>query len=202
LYGDRRFQKDRSYVYVAYSHSQIRASTTGGYLLTRKSNFVNVADKVLSIDKEALDRLINSTKDGSYVTPQTDGEKRCFELMTLIDHASGNVGGSSARKKHQRSEIKSLIYLKGVPCFFFTFAPADTKNPICLSYCGEQIDLSTVSPRTGSDSERFRAIAQNPVGAARFFDRMVNSLVNVMLGLGYNRDGLFGQTSAYYGTVE
>ncbi|KAH9858962.1 hypothetical protein C2E23DRAFT_717420, partial [Lenzites betulinus] len=202
MYGDRRFQTDRSYSYVAYSHSQVRASTTGGYLLTKKSNFVNVADKLLSIDREALDNLIKRADGGSFVAPETEAEKKCFELMNLIDHASGQVGGSAARKKHQRNEIKSLIFLKGVPSFFFTFAPADTKNPICLSYCGENIDLSQPSPRLRTDSERLRAVAGNPVGAARFFDRTVNALLRVMLGLGYNRNGLFGKTAAYYGTVE
>ncbi len=202
LYADRRFQRDRSYAYVAFSHEQVRAGTSGGYLLTNKGNFDRVAEKLLSVDRDALDSIILRTRSGAYVQAETTAEKRCFELMSLVDHASAQVHGANARKKHQRSEIKSLIFLKGVPVFFVTFAPADTKNPYCLSFCGENVDLSSASPSLSSDSARLRAIASNPVGAARFFHRTVNALLGILLGIDHGRDGIFGKTSAYYGTVE
>ncbi|KAI9061411.1 hypothetical protein FKP32DRAFT_1539089, partial [Trametes sanguinea] len=202
MYADRRFQRDRSFSFVAFSHDQVRSGTSGGYLLTNRGNFSNVAEKLLSIDRTALDAIISRSVDGTYVQAETDAERRCFELMSLVDYASGKVAGSNARKKQQRSEIKSLIYLKGVPVFFVTFAPADTKNPLCLSLCGEPVDLSAASPRLRCEADRLRAIADNPVGAARFFHRLVDGLLAVLLGMESNRDGIFGHTAAYYGTVE
>ncbi|KAH9884317.1 hypothetical protein C8Q73DRAFT_661138, partial [Cubamyces lactineus] len=57
VFGDRRFQFDRSFSYVAFSHSQVRNGTASGYLLTKCSNFRDVADKILSLDPLALDAI-------------------------------------------------------------------------------------------------------------------------------------------------
>ncbi|KAI0349501.1 hypothetical protein OH77DRAFT_1413268, partial [Trametes cingulata] len=202
LYGDRRFQLDRSYSYVAFSHEQVRAGTSGGYLLTKKGNFAAVAEKLLTIDRCALDSIIERSKRGEYVEVQSDAERRCFELMSLVDYASGQVTGSNARRKHQRREIESLIFSKGVPVFFVTFAPADVKSPVCLSMCGQAVDLSKAYPLLGTDLERMRAIGRNPVGAARFFHRTVDALLGILLGCHGDGSGIFGKTAAYYGTVE
>ncbi|KAI0367203.1 hypothetical protein BV20DRAFT_927442, partial [Pilatotrama ljubarskyi] len=137
-----------------------------------------------------------------YVHAENDGEKACFELVTLVDHVAGHVEGSNTARKYQRNEIRSLIYAKGVPSLFVTFAPADYKNPLCLYYCGEQINLLSHQPLLPSSDDRLRAIASNPVGAARFFHKTVNLFITCILRYGRNGDGLFGKTDAYYGTVE
>ncbi|KAI9063188.1 hypothetical protein FKP32DRAFT_1547356, partial [Trametes sanguinea] len=202
MYADRRFQFDRSFSYVAFSHEQVRSGVTGGYLLTNKSNFSNVADKILAVDMEALDNIIRRSSSGEYVQAETDAEKGCFELMSLVDHVSGGVHGSNARRKTQRSEIRSLIFTVGVPVFFITFAPADTKNPVCLSLCGEPLVLRSGSSGRLAEWQRMERVARNPVGAARFFHKTVNALLRILLRVGEREHGLLGDTSAYYGTVE
>ncbi|KZT13898.1 hypothetical protein NEOLEDRAFT_1082121, partial [Neolentinus lepideus HHB14362 ss-1] len=49
---------------------------------------------------------------------------------------------------------------------------------------------------------RAKLIANNPVAGARFFDMMVKLFIEHVLGVDSNHDGLYGKTSAYYGTVE
>ncbi|KAI9068050.1 hypothetical protein FKP32DRAFT_1532027, partial [Trametes sanguinea] len=202
VFGDRRFQFDRSFTYVAFSHEQVRASVSGGYLLTSRSNFSRVAEKILEIDVDALDAIIARTEGGQYTQAETDAERKCFELMSLVDHVSSNVHGSNARRKTQRSEIRSLIFEKGVPVFFVTFAPADIKNPVCISICGKPLPIpaSRMSPSKRWDGTR--CVLKNPVGAAQFFHRTVDALLQVFLGIDGARDGVFGRTAAYYGTVE
>ncbi len=204
MYGDRRFQTDRYFPFIAYNQEQIRASTTGGYLLTERSNFNTVAAKILSVDKSALDRLIENGRNGMRQEVYTSEEKQCLELLSLVDYVGGRVPGSMTRRKYQRSEIKSLIIEYGVPTFFVTFAPVDFKHPLCLYYCGEPVDLTDSAPDLPNSGSRMRAIASNPVACARFFDLMVRTFVKHVLRVGDERDrsGLFGKTSSYYGTVE
>ncbi|KAL1940974.1 hypothetical protein VTO73DRAFT_7610 [Trametes versicolor] len=202
LYPDRRFERDRCFAFIAFNHEQIRASAGGGYLLTNRNNFATVADKILALDREALDNIIERGSDGEYVRPETDAEKACFELISVVDHVAGHVSGLNTSRKYQRNEIKSLIMAKGMPLFFITFAPADLKNPLCLYYCGENVDLFDHLPRLRSADDRRRAIANHPAGAARFFDFLVKTFVRVILRYGQKDDGLFGPTEAYYGTVE
>lgn len=202
MYGDRRFQTDGTFSYIAYNHEQIRRSSSGGYLLTNRKNFPSVVDKLLSIKAEALDRIVARTEIGGYVVPEDDDEKACLELMSIVDHVAGHVHGLNTLRKYQRNELRSLIYTKGMPVFFLTFAPADTKNPICLSLCGEDVDLTSSSPKLRCDVECMLAVGRNPVGAARFFHLMVNGLLEDVLRVGSSEGGLFGPIDGYYGTVE
>ncbi|KAI9059279.1 hypothetical protein FKP32DRAFT_1580180, partial [Trametes sanguinea] len=202
LYADRRFERDRCFPFIVFNHEQIRASAGGGYLLTAKHNFDSVANKILTMDRGALDNILQRGATGDFVRPESDAEKAWFELISIVDHVAGHVSGLNTSKKYQRNEIKSLIYSKGVPLFFITFAPADYKSPLCLYYCGEKIDLSDCLPSMRCSDDRRRAIAEHPVGAARFFHFLVQTFIRVILRYGQADDGLFGKTDAYYGTVE
>ncbi|EIW52165.1 uncharacterized protein TRAVEDRAFT_75827, partial [Trametes versicolor FP-101664 SS1] len=203
MYPDRRFERDRCFPFIAFNHEQIRASASGGYLLTNKRNFASVSEKILSLDIEALKALISRGESGDYVRPENDAEKACFDLMSVVDLVAGHVNGLNTSKKYQRNELKSLIIAKGMPIFFITFAPADIKNPLCLYYCGEDVDLCNYMPRLRNADDRRRAIADNPAGAARFFDFLVKTFIRVILGFGDDsKPGLFGHSDAYYGTVE
>ena len=50
--------------------------------------------------------------------------------------------------------------------------------------------------------DRFRLIANNPVTGARFFHFMIQMFIKHILGINSGHKGLYGKTSAYYGTVE
>ncbi|KAH9848077.1 hypothetical protein C2E23DRAFT_706163, partial [Lenzites betulinus] len=181
LYPDRRFERDRCFPFIAFNHEQIRASAQGGYLLTKRHNFASVSQKILGLNREALDALITRGSTGDYVRPETEDEKACFELMLVVDHVAGHVNGLNTSRKYQRNKIKSLIIARGVPIFFVTFAPADTKNPLCLYYCGEAVNLMEHLPLLRGADARRRAIADNPAGAARFFDFLVKTFIRVIL---------------------
>ncbi|KAI0649976.1 hypothetical protein C8Q79DRAFT_873717, partial [Trametes meyenii] len=204
LYAERTFQRDRYFPFVAFNHEQIRGSSTGGFLLTKRSNFKAVAQKILSVDKDALQSLIDRGTDGGIGSPNTPEERQCMEILSLINYVSARVPGSFTQRRFQRSEIKALIMAYNVPMFFVTFAPTDFKNPLCLYYCGESIDLSETMLDIPACRERLNAIATNPVACAHFFDLVVRSFVEHVLRVDNEkgRDGLFGRTSTYYGTVE
>ncbi|KAI0640765.1 hypothetical protein C8Q79DRAFT_893492, partial [Trametes meyenii] len=199
---DRRFQTDRCFPFIVFNQEQIRSSSQAGFLLTSRKNFDSVADKLLKLDRSALNDLVARSSQTGRVSPETDAERQCFELMTLVDHVAGHVDGSNTARKYQRNELRSLIFARGVPIFFITFAPADYKHPLCLFYCGERIDLLSSSPGLPNSDCRLRAVANNPVGAARFFDKMVNMFIRCVLRYGREEPGLFGPTKSYYGTVE
>ncbi len=43
MYHDKRFQQDTTFSFVAFSHQQVKASTTGTFLLADKRIFNNIA---------------------------------------------------------------------------------------------------------------------------------------------------------------
>ncbi|KAI0357521.1 hypothetical protein OH77DRAFT_1398962, partial [Trametes cingulata] len=204
LYGDRRFQTDQYFPFLVFNQEQIRASTTGGYLLTERANFKSVADKILSVNKDVLQNLIERGRNGAMSEPYSEEEKRCMELLTLVDFVAAKVPGSTTQRRKQRSELRSLIIAYNMPMFFITFAPVDFKHPICLYYCGQTIDLADRAPELPSCGSRLRLIASNPVACARFFHLMVQTFMKEVLRIGTDdgREGIFGKSSTFYGTVE
>lgn len=202
LYADRRFQTDEYFPLIVFNQEQIRGSNKGGFLLTKRNNFASVTQKILSIDRDALQSLLDRGAKGEYLKPETPEEKQCFELLSVVDLVANHVPASNAQRKIQRSEIKSIILSMGVPVFFITFAPADFKSPLCMYYCGEQIDLLSHCPTMPSSQDRMRAVASNPVACARFFHAVVELFTAHILRSGTDKSGLFGPTRAYYGTVE
>jgi hypothetical protein len=206
MHHDKRFQKDICFPFVAFSHQQIKASTTGGLLLAESRNFDNIANRLLSVNQNVLDDLAKRMSIGEVIKPSTDDERACFQLIRDLDHIDGKVDGSITSKKHMRSEIWSMMTYLGAPSWYITLSPADNKHPICLYFADnkERLDVELIR----SEDERYRLIANNPVAGARFFHFMVQMFIEHVLGVGAdsesnsNDPGAYGKTAGYYGTVE
>ncbi|KAJ3557162.1 hypothetical protein NM688_g1617 [Phlebia brevispora] len=201
-YYDRRFQTDEYFVFLLFNQQQIRDASYAGYSLVHKSNFRNVVDKILNIDVDALACLIERSKVANFIRPESEGEKRCLELLHLMDVVAGKVPISNTQKRYQRNEIRGLIYAKGLPFWFITFAPAEHDNSVALLINGLLMKDQYSKMYIPIKNDRLRSIARNPVACAKFFHFFVKTFLSVVLKVGTNEEGLFGKTSAYYGTVE
>jgi len=199
MYHDKRFQRDSYFPLVAFNHEQIKKGTTGGYLLTERNNFQDIADRLMNIDTAVLEDLSKRLSRGDRIKPESPEEKACYELISDLDHVAGHVQGSITSKKYMRNEIWSLISYIGAPSWFITFAPADCRHPICLYFADTK---EKFSPELRTGKESYNLIAKNPVAGARFFDFMVRMFIQHVLGVDTDHPGLYGDTSAYYGTVE
>ena len=199
MYHDKRFQLDPHFPLIAFNHDQIKNSTTGGYLMTEKRNFDEITERLMNVDVGVLDDLSKRLSKGDRVKPVTEEEKACYQLISDLDYVGGRVKGSITSKKYMRNEIWSLISYIGAPSWFITFAPADNNSPICLYYADTK---ETFCPKVLSQNDRYRLIARNPVAGARFFHFMVQMFIKHVLGVEQDHTGIYGDTSAYYGTVE
>lgn len=98
-----------------------------------------------------------------------------------------------------RNEIWSLISFIGAPSWFITFSPADNMHPISLYFADTK---ETFSPLLREYDERYKLIANNPVAGARFFHFITEMFIKHVLGVGEKHRGLYGDTEAFYATVE
>src|SRR4030095_164055 len=99
-----------------------------------------------------------------------------------------------------RGEIWSLINYMGAPLWYITLSPADNKHPLCLYFVDNKERFDINLSRT--EDERYHLIANNPVAGACFFDFTVEMFIKHILGIDADHQGLYGDTSAYYGVVE
>lgn len=199
MFHDKRFQLDRQFALVALNHEQLKQSSTGAHLMTQRAYFPEVVRRIANVNAKTLSDLALRLRKGELVTPCTEDERICYELINDVDVVSYKVYGALTCKRFMRNEIWSLACFRGAPTWFITFAPPDNKNPICLFFAdtGEIFE-----PRMRSYDEKYRLIAENPVASARYFNFMVELFIKHVLGVDSDHPGLFGITDAYFGTVE
>ncbi|GLB45301.1 putative helitron helicase-like domain at N-terminus [Lyophyllum shimeji] len=137
--------------------------------------------------------------NGEVIRPDTEEEKTCFKVIEDLDVVSGRIEGSAVSKKHMRNEIWSLVVHRGAPSWYITLSPVDIKHPICLYFADTATEFRP-DLRIASD-KAYRLIAKNPVAGARFFHFMVSAFIKHVLGVGSEEPGLYGDTSAFYGSV-
>jgi hypothetical protein len=196
LYHDKRFQKDPHFPLIAFNHEQIKDTATAGYILSDKQKFDEITNRLLHIDKKVLTSLCTRM---AQEVPETEEEKNCFKLLKDIDHVGGHVKGSVTNKKIMRNEIWSLISFIGAPSWFITFAPADNLHPLSLYWADNKEDFT---PLLRDYDERYQLMSKNPVAGARFFHFLCQLFIKDVLGVDSDHRGAYGDTEAYYGTVE
>lgn len=113
MYHDRRFQTDEYFPFLIFNQEQIRSSSTGGYLLTNKDGFADVADRLMKIDPVALESLIEKGKETGYVIPETDEEHACWDVLKLVELVAGHVDGSVTQKIYERKRYDHYHMKKG-----------------------------------------------------------------------------------------
>ncbi|KIJ48987.1 hypothetical protein M422DRAFT_85565, partial [Sphaerobolus stellatus SS14] len=200
MYHDKRFQRDGAFTLMAFSYTQIKTSTTGGFLLANRSTFDDIVDRITTLDKDILLDLSKRLRMGEHIKPENEEEIKCYKVIKDLEHVSGKVQGSGTSKKYMNNEVWSLLNYLGSPTWYITFAPSDEKNPIVL-YFADNKDTFVKEIRT--PNQRHRLITNNPVASARFFHFVVNAFLKHVLKVDSETDeGLWGQTKGYYGTVE
>ncbi|EAU85037.2 hypothetical protein CC1G_04133 [Coprinopsis cinerea okayama7 len=200
FYHDKRFQLDPTFCFVAFSHEQMSLAQNQGHLIVDRSQFNDVSSRLLSVDPNVLQNLINRMANGETVRAETEMEKQCWRVFHDLDHIMGKVNGSITNKKYMRNEVWSLVALRGSPSWYITLSPADIQHPLCLYFAGTS---EKFYPDILPYDRRLRLICRNPVAAARFFHFLVDLFITEVLGVKARREpGAYGPTSAYYGTVE
>ena len=199
MYHDKRFQCDLYFPIVAFNHEQVKSGITGSFLVAKRRNFANISRRLMSLDTSVLSDITGRLVNGEHVKPTTPQEKNCFSILDDLDHIGGYVKGSITSKKYMRNEIWSLLAFLGAPSWFITLSPADNRHPISLYYASQD---TIFRPEILSSSDRNRLTSINPVAAARFFHLIIELFIKHVLGINNETPGLYGETSAYYGTVE
>ena len=176
MYHDKRFQHDPVFLFAAFSHAQIKACTTGGFLMGESNKIDEISDLFLSLDQLVLQDILARLEKGEIVKPSTIEEKDCFRILTDLDHIGGRVNGSITSKKHQRAEIWSLSAYTGAPAWYVMLPPPDSKNPICLYFACSDVKFEV--PLRSRD-ERLLLVTNNPVACVLNMHRVKRFMVTL-----------------------
>ncbi len=128
MYHDKQFQMNINFPFVAFSHEQVKASTTAGFLPVKKDKFHNIANQILNLDDAVLENISTCLSNGESVIPTSQAEKDCFQLFNDLDHVAYKAQGSLTSKKYMHNEVYSLMAAEGAPSWYITFAPSYHKH--------------------------------------------------------------------------
>src|ERR1700678_1131295 len=201
MYHDKRFQTDPGFPLIAFNQEQIQQSSSASFVTAEKPYFAEVARRLMTLDKSVLEDITYRMMKGERVKPETDSEIACFRILSDIDTVGGRVKGSLTSKKYMRNNVWSLISYIGAPSWFITLSPADINHPICIYFADKNITFKPELYFKKAD-DTYRLVTSNPVAAARFFHMMCKNFIKHVLSFGQKHAGLYGETKAFYGTVE
>ena len=98
----------------------------------------------------------------------------------------------------------------GPPSIWLTVNPCDLHDPIAQLLAGEEINLDDFIKTDAPDKlTRAQNIAKDPYAAAKFFHFLICTIIRILFNVEIKQgrelncgEGIFGELSAYFGTVE
>jgi len=194
--SSRLFGRHEVFMFVTFNILQRRAICLGAKIVAKRSKLQRIRNILGGLDAgEVRARLSTSTTKGAIDDPQL------LSLWRLTQTANALVRGSKEYARDRRSEIRGLCVRYGVPSFFITINPDDVKHPLVVELAGRSLDFGA-----GMEQylvQRFEILATDPVAQAEFFDVIITSVVDHLIGLkNSGRRGVFGRLASYYGMIE
>lgn len=130
-------------------------------------------------------------------------DKNVKALTKKLEVFTSSIAGTRFARRGMERDIRSLLLYLGFPRLFVTINPHDLNSSLVLYYANKSERIDIPSSQLPGWFERMEIAINNPVACAKFFDRVITAfLQHLIIGLGPNGGGVFGEVDAYYGTVE
>ena len=196
-YNDRRFEEHHSFIFIVFNMLQRREACLHARLMTSKPYFSKTADQIVSLNADDIKQVLNNFEKNK--TGATSRNPQVNALLSQVKAVGGKVMGSAHSRSHLRNQIHGLIFNQGLPSIFLTINPADINSRVALYFAGVDLDLDAIIPNNlPSTYQRAEIIASHPVATAKFFHRLITTVLETMI-LG---ERVLGPVKAYFGTVE
>ncbi|THG97984.1 hypothetical protein EW026_g4134 [Hermanssonia centrifuga] len=203
-YHDRRFRKHETLPFVAFGILQKRAALQHAHVQIRRKDFERDGRVMASLTQQQLETARQQEDKGIPITDPA--------VQTLRKHVhatAGRVMGTDQSRYNLRSEIRSTGIEHGPPSVWATWNPSDMNCPLAQVLCGAEIDLDHFDATLGPGKhQRAKNIASDPYAAAKFFHFTVKTILQTLAQVRATKfqveshPGVFGDISAYFGTVE
>ena len=203
-YNDRRFRRHETFAFVAFGIHQRRQALLSARLQMRRRLYDEEARTMATVTMQKLQKAEEEERQGLLIT---DPAVRVLQrnVYTAISH----IKGSNQSRLQLRTQIWSTCIMKNPANLWITINPTDIHDPIAQIFAGENVDMDSFMACSGPNvDQRAENIAQDPYAAVKFFHFLIHTILETLFGVKvtdfhvYNKVGIFGRVSAYFGTVE
>jgi hypothetical protein len=196
-YHDRRFEEHHSFIFIVFNMLQRREACLHARLMTSKPFFSKTADQIVSLNADDIKQVLNDFEKNKIGASSRNPQVNA--LLSQVKAVGGKVMGSVHSRSALRNQIHGLIFNQGLPSIFLTINPADINSRVALYFAGVNLDLDAIIPSNlPSTYERAQIIASHPVATAKFFHRLITTVLETMIA----GERVLGPVKAYFGTVE
>ena len=204
-YEDMRFRKDPHFPFQVFGVCQKRQVCWASILQMKKGSYIRHQNILSTITAADLTKASQEeTRGVPFSNPAV--QTLCSQLSAV----KTKVQGSDESRISIRGKIWGTNLLHNPPSVWVTINPADTQDPIAQVLAGADIDLDNFCDTAGPDStDRATNMASDPYASAKFFHFIINTILEVLIGISKHRngiisrkEGIFGTVKSYVGTVE
>ena len=201
-YHDRRFEMNPSFIFVNFNILQRRAACSKARILVSRPYFTSQATEINQITAAEVKTVLNqigSNASSSHINP------RISTLLKQVKSVAGTVMGSNQAHAKCRVELHAQIFSSDLPSIFITINPCDLHHPLVMKFAGVDLDIDNLIP---GSQERAAIVASHPLSIARFFNKLIESVLNTLIGYNHQQHqshpggGVLCDIEAHYGTVE
>lgn len=201
---DRRFRVHQLFVFVACNQQQRRDCLTSCRILIKRRDFVKLSRQFVNLTVADLERAAEEESKGKPIS-----NPNAKSLLEVTFGTASRVIAADSTRIQYRKQLQALSMYFGPPSVWITINPDDLHDPLAQLFVGEDIDLDNFSKTAGPNKqERAKNIARDGFGEAKFFQFLINTVIETLLGAKVSNKrfesakGIFGILEAYYGTVE
>ncbi|CAF1535513.1 unnamed protein product, partial [Rotaria sordida] len=169
-------------------------------------HFTSQSVEINQLTSAEIKLALNQIEFNSY---DYESNPRLATLIKQLKTVSGSIMGSNQSRSNYRIELHSQIFIFGLPNIFITINPCDLHYPLAMKFTGVDLNIDDLLLNQMPKSHECAAIvARHPVTIARFFNRLISTVLSTLVGYNINKyeshpDGSeLGKIDAYYGTVE
>ena len=196
-YQDRRFEEHHSFIFIVFNMLQRREACLHARLMTSKPFFSKTASQIASLSADDVRQALNDIGKNKPINASRHPQVNA--LLSQVKAVGGKVMGSAHSRSALRNQIHGLIFNQGLPSIILTINPADINSRVALYFAGVDLDLDAVIPSNlPSTYQRAEIIASQPVATAKFFHRLITTVLETMI----SGEKVLGPVKAYFGTVE
>ncbi|KAF8804157.1 hypothetical protein BYT27DRAFT_7302151 [Phlegmacium glaucopus] len=204
-YEDRRFRKDPHFPFQVFGICQKRQVCRASMLQMKRHSYFQHQNMLSTITTKDLTKASEEETRG---VPFSNLAVRI--LRNQLSAVKTKVQGSDESRNSIRSKIWGTNILHNPPSLWVTINPSDMQDPIAQVFAGVEIDLNRFCNTAGPDSvDRALNMAGDPYASAKFFHFMIETILEVLIGVSKRRngtivrkEGILGIVKSYVGTVE
>jgi Helitron helicase-like domain at N-terminus len=131
-------------MFIALNIYQHHVSHLHSALTVKKSNFNYIAQKLVSLSPELIQRVSKHIENEGKISDLFPQEKNVMTLLKQVNTVSVKIPGSSASKLQVQNEIHAYMGYFGLPQLYMTLNPNASHSPIFQAMYGDDlVDLSS-----------------------------------------------------------